>query len=133
MRTLPGKDQITGKPFFVSELTTEGGEVTVRGKFALPRFAHLDEEQAHFLEAFLRCRGMISSVEKELGMSYPTVRARLDALLVSLDLAPVKETMKDHRRLDSDAKARILDQLESGEIDAAEAKNQLNLEKNHAG
>ena len=60
--------------------------ITIRGRFEVPRFAKLSPDQARFLETFLRCRGMLNSVEKELGISYPTARARLDAVLRVLDL-----------------------------------------------
>src|SRR5579862_903161 len=85
------RDPVTGSKLYISELTSEEGGVQIRGKFQVPIYARLDDEQSEFLEAFLRCRGMISCVERELGLSYPTVRARLDALLAALELAPAKE------------------------------------------
>jgi hypothetical protein len=49
----------------------------VEGHFELSKFNRLDPEQLAFLELFLRARGNIKEVERELGLSYPTVRARL--------------------------------------------------------
>jgi hypothetical protein len=124
LKKLPVRDPFSGEPLVVSELTCEESGVTIRGRFEVPRYAALDAEQAQFLETFLRCRGMLNSVERELGMSYPTVRARLDGLLEALELSPVKE---DAPKKDKSAekKQKILDQLERGEITAEEAKNKL--------
>ena len=59
----------------------------MRGHFELAPYRNLDAEQIRFLETFLRCRGVIRDVEAALGISYPTVRARLDALLNALGFA----------------------------------------------
>src|SRR5690348_171734 len=88
---IPHCDPVTGGELHISELAGDESGITIRGKFEIPRYAKLDPEQSLFLETFLRCRGMISCVEKELGLSYPTVRARLDSLLDSLGLSPAKE------------------------------------------
>lgn len=119
MHRLPAFDPISGGPLYVSEVTTGPDGVSIRGKFEIPRFARLTEDQSHFLEVFLRCRGVLSSVERELGMSYPTVRNRLDQLLTALDLQPVKAQDPE---VDPELKRRVLDQLERGEINVEEAK-----------
>ncbi len=59
----------------------------LEGEFGVGRFGHLEREQLSFLESFLRSRGNLKEMERELGISYPTVRGRLEALLRSLDLA----------------------------------------------
>lgn len=128
LHTVPSKDPVSGKPLYISELACDESGVTIRGRFELPRYCRLDEEQARFLETFLRCRGNISAVEKELGISYPTVRARLDALLQALEITPVKEEEAARRATAESLKAernRILDQLERGEISPEEAKARL--------
>ncbi len=117
------RDPVAGGPLYISELTAEDADVVIRGRFEVPRFARLDGEQTHLLETFLRSRGNITVMEKELGMSYPTVRARLDALLVALDLKPIQESVKKDK--DTDRKRRILEMLENGEISAEEAKAKL--------
>lgn len=108
----------------VTEVSTLDGSTRIQGRFALPRFALLDDDQTRFLETFLRCRGMLNGVERELGLSYPTVRARLDALLEALDLvAEGAPPRRPDRSLDS--KRQILDQLEQGAITPEEAKLRL--------
>lgn len=124
LNVLPSVDPISGGELYISELTCDDSGVSIRGSFEIPRYARLDAEQAKFLETFLRCRGVINAMERELGISYPTVKARLDGLLQALDLTPVKE---DAPRKDKSAETKrtILDQLERGEITADEAKARL--------
>jgi len=119
---VPSRDPVSGGPLIITELTSEETGITIRGRFGLPRFASLDHEHLQFLEAFLRCRGVISHVEKELGLSYPTVRGRLDALLSALDLRPAP---MDARAQADAARAVIIDLLESGQFSPAEAKQRL--------
>ncbi|HVT14498.1 MAG TPA: DUF2089 domain-containing protein [Fimbriimonadaceae bacterium] len=123
LRKLLTRDPVSGGDLYVSELASDDSGITIRGRFEIPRYARLDEEQARFLETFLRCRGMLNSVERELGISYPTVRARLDALLGSLDMAPIKEEPKKDKS--AEKKKQILELLEKGDISAEEAKTRL--------
>jgi len=125
-RAMPGKDPITGGELYISELRTLDDSVTIRGRFEMPKFHGLDHEQIQFLETFIRCRGMFNSVERELGISYPTVRGRLDSLITALGLTPAVAPTK--KGAVSEERQRILDQLEAGEISADEAKVQLRQE-----
>ncbi|MFQ3587805.1 MAG: DUF2089 domain-containing protein [Fimbriimonadaceae bacterium] len=129
LHDIPARDPVSGKEFIVTELFCEESGVTVRGRFAVPRYAKLDPEQAKFLEAFLRCRGMLNSVERELGISYPTVRSRLDALLQALDLTPVRDDSA-RREKNAERRRKILEQLEAGEITPEEAKKRIKEEAN---
>jgi hypothetical protein len=124
LKKVPYRDPISGEALHISELSCEESGISIRGRFEIPRYAALDEDQATFLETFLRCRGMLNSVERELGISYPTVRARLDGLLEALDLSPVKEDAPKKDK-SGERKQKILDQLERGEITAEEAKTKL--------
>lgn len=121
---LPVKDPVSGGDLYISELTCEDSGVTIRGKFEIPRLARLDADQTRFLETFVRCRGMISSVEKELGISYPTVRARLDSLLEAMGYAPTKEDRAKKAKA-AERKRKIIEMLEKGEITPSEAKEKL--------
>jgi len=126
LRKLLTRDPVSGGDLVVSELTSDESGITIRGRFEVPRYARLDDDQSRFLETFLRCRGMLNSVERELGISYPTVRSRLDALLAALDLAPIKESKEEPKRdRSTEKKKQILEQLEKGEITAEEAKARL--------
>ena len=71
----------------VTRLHCRSCGTTLEGDFNVGRFARLSREQFALLESFLRSRGNLKEMERELGISYPTVRARVDALLRALDLA----------------------------------------------
>src|SRR5437763_16643866 len=90
------------------------------GKFTLGRLARLTREQLQFVETFIRCRGKIKDVEEEMGISYPTVVRRLNAVVQAMRL--------ELRQEDADLAGRrqqILDELASGNLNAAEAANRL--------
>ena len=126
---IPARDPVSGGELYISELAGDDSGITIRGRFEIPKYARLDAEQAKFLETFLRCRGMLNSVEKELNLSYPTVRARLDSLLDALDLTPTKENGNGKRDKAAEKKRKVLDQLEKGEITAEEAKEKLGVSR----
>jgi hypothetical protein len=71
----------------VTRLHCRSCGTTLEGDFSVGRFARLSREQFALLESFLRSRGNLKEMERELGISYPTVRARVDALLRALGLA----------------------------------------------
>jgi hypothetical protein len=62
-------------------------DTTLEGRFSVGRFGRLNRDQLGLLELFLRARGNLRDLERELGISYPTVRNRLEALLRALGLA----------------------------------------------
>ena len=61
---------------------------TLEGDFSVGRFGRIDREQTVLLESFLRSRGNLRDMERELGISYPTVRARVEALVRALGFGP---------------------------------------------
>ena len=120
----------------------------LEGEFGVGRFGRLDREQMSLLESFLRSRGNLKEMERELGISYPTVRGRVDALVRALGLSDeaASETDDDFapafggaefdtdtppaaatdQAVDTSAERRaILEQLARKEIDAAEAATRL--------
>lgn len=64
----------------------------IEGEFSVGRFGHLSREQTQVLESFLRSRGNLREMERELGISYPTVRTRVEALVRALGFGPRDET-----------------------------------------
>ena len=82
MRRTPTQCPVCDLPLSISELRCRGCGTTLRGEFTLSRcsFCNLPPDQLKFLELFLRCRGNLRELERTLGLSYPTVRARLDSL-----------------------------------------------------
>lgn len=124
---IPTECPVSGKPLHVTELTCEESGVVIRGKFRLPEGAEMPDEQRKFLSVFIRARGVISTVERELGLSYPTVRTKLDNLLKAMNLAPIKEDVKksDDKKKMAAKKRKILKDLEDEKITAAQAKKKL--------
>ena len=96
----------------------------VAGTFTLGRLAGLREPHASLLELFLRVRGNVKEMERELGLSYPTVRARLEEALAAAGLDRAPQPAVDEAHLAAQRGA-VLDALERGEITAAEAATQL--------
>ena len=80
----PGSCPICGTELLVTRLDCPSCETRLEGRFAQNRFSRLPADHLAFLEVFVRNRGVIKDVEAELGISYPTVRARLDDLLRAL-------------------------------------------------
>jgi hypothetical protein len=99
----------------VAELKCESCDVSVRGRFEVPVLCRLPRELYDFLLVFVRNRGVIRDVERELGISYPTVRSRLDAVLAALGAAEPSP---------ADSK-RVIEMLERGEITPEDAEQML--------
>ena len=87
----------------------------VHGEFKIDSFSRLDKEDKEFIELFLQKRGSIKDVGEEIGISYPTVRNRIDKIVAKLG---GKVDKKSHR-LD------ILNMLDNGEITSEKAKELL--------
>jgi hypothetical protein len=107
----------------VTELSCTRCETRLVGVFPPPPLARLPLEQQRFVEVFLRCRGVLRDVERALGVSYPTVRARLDAAVDALeDLTPPPSPPVETPRPDTEEKRRkILQAVAEGRTDATEA------------
>jgi len=86
-------------------------DLVLEGKLPASRLALLSPEQQQFVEVFLVARGNIKEVERELGISYPTVRKKLDEVTQALGHAPQAERMQ---------REEILDAIDKGEISAKE-------------
>ena len=118
---LIGKCPVCGDDLEVTRLECRGCHTGIEGRFALTRLSRLDEEQLGFVETFLKARGSIKEMERELGISYPTVRSRLDAILQAMGYkveSVAEEGAADRRR-------EVLDRLQSGAITAEDAVRQL--------
>lgn len=128
LHPLPHRDPVSGGDLYVTELRCEESGIAIQGRFEVPIYAKLEPEMRRYLEIFLRCRGNLSLVERELGLSYPTVRARLDTLLDALGYAPVKEPGQENGHGKAKRRTEILEQLERGEITPEEAKKRVREE-----
>jgi hypothetical protein len=110
---------------------------SLEGEFGVGRFGRLSVEQLALLESFLRARGNLKEMERELGISYPTVRGRLDALVRALGLSDGSSELAAEDAGDdevtnptdatnaSTARRSILERLARREIDAEGAAKAL--------
>jgi hypothetical protein len=113
-----GKCPVCKQNLEITKLRCNHCSTTIEGSFTLCRFCRLTAEQKQFIETFIKCRGNIKEVEKDLGISYPTVRSRLDEVIIALGY--LDKSLKN-----DDRKREILDMLGRDEIDYHEALKQL--------
>jgi hypothetical protein len=109
----------------ITKLECNHCNTKIEGEFTFSKFSRLPADQLEFIEVFLKCRGNIKDVEKELGISYPTVRNRLDGVLQSLGY----RVDKGDPPQDISRRQEILSSLEKGEITSSEAAQQLRKAK----
>ncbi|MBN2557864.1 MAG: DUF2089 domain-containing protein [Clostridia bacterium] len=110
----PGKCPVCSGELAITKLTCSqcGSEIT--GYFEGCKFCSLSDADKYFIEIFIKNRGSIKEVEKEMGISYPTVRGRLDDVIRAMGYRPADiEPEVDN--------SDILKKLEDGEITAREA------------
>jgi len=106
----------------ITRLMCHSCETKLEGDFTFSSLSNLPSEQLEFVEVFLKCRGNIKDVEKELGISYPTVRGRLDAVIQSLSGSIDKQ---DGGADEQSRRQDILAALQKGEISSQEAVKKL--------
>jgi hypothetical protein len=104
-----------GGSLIISELKCSSCDTVVRGEFFPTPFGSLSDEQLGFIRTFVMARGSIREVEGRLGISYPTVRNKLDEVIASLSATAGPSRSRED----------ILADLEAGKITAAEAIERL--------
>jgi hypothetical protein len=108
----------------VTRLQCEACATSIEGRFSVGRFSHLTREQLALLESFLRARGNLRELERELSISYPTIRNRIEALLRSLGLADGPSEPAAPAAMDNASatlRRELLERLARGEISAEDA------------
>jgi hypothetical protein len=104
----------------VNGLRCDACDTEVRGHFSTCEFCSLDDDQRGLLRVFLASRGNAKELERHLGVSYPTARARLDDLLAALEITPtsVPATKPENRR-------QVIAALAQGDLDVDAALARL--------
>jgi hypothetical protein len=120
-----GKCPICEGRLKVTELTCPSCSTRIVSDLSTCPFCNLPSDALAFLWAFLKSRGNIKEVEKDLGISYPTVRRRLDDLLARLGLDPGAERSSTQR-------LEVFERLRKGEITVDEAVAALGVEPKEA-
>jgi hypothetical protein len=128
---------VCGGELAVTRLQCLDCDVAIEGHFELGRLAKLTPQQVSFVETFIRCEGKFTRVGEELGISYPTVRSRLDDVIVALGYQPKDGAEVDDEDdeedyiedaaalLSEDERRAILADLEAGRLSPSEAITRL--------
>jgi hypothetical protein len=103
---------------------------TIEGEFNVGRFARLGREQMALLESFLRSRGNLRELERELGLSYPTIRGRVETMLRALGLGdgpaqPPEPAQAAGHQIDPETRRDVLERLARHELTAEQAAAEL--------
>jgi len=116
-RSAPRDCPVCGDRLALTRLSCQSCGTELSGEFESCEFCSLSQEDRQVLRVFLSSRGNMKDLERHLGVSYPTARARFDALLSRLGLAPERPA--------ASARVDLLEQLAKGEIDVDQAIQRL--------
>ena len=116
LRQAPRTCPVCGEILALTRLTCGSCHTELAGAFESCEFCTLGGDDRELLKVFLQSRGNMKELERHLGVSYPTARARFDTLLARLGL---------ERPAPPAARAELLQSLAHGEIDVEEAMRQL--------
>jgi hypothetical protein len=105
-----------GRPLVIERIRLTDKDIAIEGRFELPQLARLNLEDHVFVTAFVRCHGSIKEMEQIFGVSYPTIKNRLNRISESLEFI---DTNPAPSRTD------VLDRLQRGEISAQDAIKEL--------
>ncbi|WFE27510.1 DUF2089 domain-containing protein [Solwaraspora sp. WMMD791] len=115
-------DLTRGQPFVVERVRLVGSGVAVEGQFEPPQLAQLSADDQVFVAAFVRSHGSIKEMERIFGVSYPTVKSRLNRIAEQLDFV---EQLDIADTGPTSASADVVDRLRRGEIDVQQALAEL--------
>jgi len=121
-REMLGRCPVCGEELSVTKLTCHNCNTTIEGDFTSCKFCKLTNEQKIFVEIFIKNRGNIKEIEKEMGISYPTVRNKLEDVIKALGYSPKYNEPSVNQK-------EILKKLNDGEISPEEAIKLLRGEK----
>ncbi len=115
-----GRCPVCSSELTVQRLSCADCGVALEGEFLLNPFNRLTAEQQRFVEIFLVARGNMSEVQKELGVSYPTVRTRLEEIIGQLGHKPASDDATQQAE-----RLSTLQDVESGSLSVEEALRRL--------
>jgi len=109
-------DLTRGQQFVVERVRLVGSGIAVEGQFEPPQLAQLSVDDQVFVAAFVRSHGSIKEMERIFGVSYPTIKSRLNRIAERLEFVDVDPAPSG---------ADVIDRLRRGEISAQEALAEL--------
>lgn len=115
-------DLTRGQPFVVERVRISGSGIAVEGQFEPPQLAQLSVDDQVFVAAFVRSHGSIKEMERIFGVSYPTVKSRLNRIAGQLDFV---EQLDVTDTGPVPASAEVVDRLRRGEINVQQALAEL--------
>jgi len=120
-----------GGGIIVTECRCASCQLLLRGEFELGQFSHLTDEQLTFIRVFLSARGNLTEVERVLGISYPTIRNKLDEINSALNqVTTSRSEYTTENTPDREAERRaILLKVAEGDLSASEALRKLQEQK----
>jgi hypothetical protein len=114
--------RLTGTaPFTIERVRLTDEDVAIEGRFEVPPLARLTAEDQTFVAAFVRCHGSIKQMEKFFGVSYPTIKNRLNRIGALLPFAEIELEADPVRPSTSE----LLSRLERGEASVQDVLSQL--------
>ena len=103
------------KRMSITRLQCTPCDLTIEGRFTSDRFALLDEETMDFMEVFVLARGNITEIEKRLGISYPTVKAKIDRMVDDVKKVTAREkeeaVRQERERLEKSKKQEMVKEI----------------------
>jgi hypothetical protein len=102
----------------VTKIYCRDCDTTIEGRFSVGAFAQLSAKQLAFIETFVRCEGKIKHMEKEMKLSYPTIRSRLHEVIRAMGHEPGQE---EDSGLSENERRQVLEDLDAGKINYDEA------------
>ena len=112
-----------GSAFQIERIRLADQDVAIEGHFELPPLAQLAAEDQTFVAAFVRCHGSIKQMEKYFGVSYPTIKNRLNRIGALLPFAEIEPATEPEPRRPS--ASNLLSHLERGEMTVKDVLAQL--------
>ena len=117
MYQVPTECPVCHDELIVTRLACRNCGTALEGRFSMEKIFQLTPEQLHFVEIFLRSEGKLNRVQEEIGLSYPTVRSRLEEVIQALGY----EVAGKDEGVDEDRRQEILQKLAAKEITSEEA------------
>lgn len=105
-----------GKPITVERVRLVDSDIAIEGSFSLPPMANLSAEDQVFVMAFIKCSGSIKDMEQMFGISYPTVKNRINRIAQQLEFVEIVKVSPQEE---------VIGDLERGDISAEEAIRRL--------